>query len=118
MTNQYHNQILIGDTLTLLKKMPDELVDLGITSPPYNKQEKQKGWLVQNVKYDSMSDIQTESDYQQNQIDVLNELYRVSKAGGSFFYNHKTRMESRDDDSPDGMANKNQVVCQTRNHLG
>ncbi len=91
MANPYHNQILIGDTFTELKKLPDELVDLGITSPPYNKQEKQKGWLVQNVKYDAMRDIQTEEDYQQNQIEVLNELYRVTKSGGSFFYNHKTR---------------------------
>ena len=85
MINQYHNQILTGDTLTHLKKIPDEFVDLGVTSPPYNKQEKQKGWLVQNVKYDSMRDIQTENDYQQNQIDVLNELYRATKSGGSFF---------------------------------
>jgi len=28
-------------------------VDLGITSPPYNKKEKNKGWLVNSVKYDA-----------------------------------------------------------------
>src|SRR3989338_3622259 len=87
------NSLLQGDTLEALRKLPDECVDLGITSPPYNKGEKQKGWLVKNVTYDAYSDKKTEEEYQQNQIDVLNEIFRVTKAGGSFFYNHKNRWE-------------------------
>ena len=87
------NKIIQGDTLTVLKKLPDELVDLSITSPPYNKQEKNKGWLVKNVKYDSIKDIKTERDYQENQIAVLDEIYRLTKPGGSFFYNHKVRWD-------------------------
>lgn len=87
------NKIIQGDTLTVLKKLPDAVIDLSITSPPYNKQEKNKGWLVKNVQYDSVKDIKSESDYQQNQIDVLNEIYRLTKPGGSFFYNHKVRWD-------------------------
>ncbi len=68
-------------------------VDLGVTSPPYNKQENKKGWLVKNVKYDKASDKHNELDYQNNQVLVLNELFRITKPGGSFFYNHKTRWE-------------------------
>ena len=87
------NTIIQGDTLMELRKLPSDFIDIGITSPPYNKGEKQKGWLVKNVEYDKASDKKNESDYQQEQIEVLNELYRVIKPGGSFFYNHKTRWE-------------------------
>jgi len=87
------DEILHGNTLDLLKKIVSNYVDLGITSPPYNKQEKHKGWLVKNVQYDAIKDIRTEEDYQEEQINVLNELFRITKEGGSFFYNHKTRWE-------------------------
>ena len=66
---------------------------MGVTSPPYNKQENKKGWLVKNVKYDTARDKLSEKDYQAQQIQILNELYRIIKHGGSFFYNHKIRWE-------------------------
>jgi len=87
------NKIFIGDILKVLKKLPNNLVDVGVTSPPYNKQENKKGWLVKNVKYDIASDKQDEDFYQKNQTEVLNEIYRITKDGGHFFYNHKTRWE-------------------------
>jgi len=49
------------------------------------------GGLVAEVKYKGSSDSLRESDYQAEQIDVLNELYRVTKPGGYIFYNHKLR---------------------------
>jgi modification methylase len=87
------NTIIQGDCLEVLKSIEANSIDLGVTSPPYNKQEKQKGWLVKNVKYNNYKDVKTEEEYQQEQIDVLNEIYRITKAGGSFFYNHKTRWD-------------------------
>jgi site-specific DNA-methyltransferase (adenine-specific) len=42
------------------------------------------------VVYNAVNDKKSEPDYQQEQILVLNELYRIIKPGGSFFYNHKT----------------------------
>lgn len=85
--------VICGDVLDELKKIDSDFVDMGVTSPPYNKQENKKGWLVSNVLYASSSDKKNEVIYQQEQIDVLNELYRVMKPGGSFFYNHKIRWE-------------------------
>jgi modification methylase len=85
--------LICQDVLTALKKIPDNHVDLGVTSPPYNKQENKKGWLVANVKYDTATDKKLETIYQKEQIAVLNELYRLIKPGGSFFYNHKIRWE-------------------------
>ncbi|MDR2860596.1 MAG: site-specific DNA-methyltransferase [Elusimicrobiota bacterium] len=86
-------KIIKGDTLEQLQKLPSNFVDMGVTSPPYNKQENKKGWLVANVKYDTACDKKDEAVYQAEQIKVLNELFRVIKPGGSFFYNHKVRWE-------------------------
>lgn len=90
---KYKNQIVHGDALDVLRQLPAACVDAGVTSPPYNKKEKQKGWLVENVVYDGYRDVLPEADYQQQQVAVLDELYRVTKPGGSFFYNHKIRWE-------------------------
>jgi modification methylase len=91
--NKYINKIIQGDTLTILKTLPDETVDVSVTSPPYNKGENKKGWLVKNVKYSGVTDKLPEDLYQKNQIEVLNEIFRITKSGGSFFYNHKIRWE-------------------------
>jgi site-specific DNA-methyltransferase (adenine-specific) len=93
MIEDYKDKIFCGDALTILKSLPDEIIDLGVTSPPYNKGENKKGWLVANVKYKGFSDKLPEDLYQENQVQVLNEIYRITKPGGSFFYNHKLRWE-------------------------
>ncbi len=90
---EYINKIIQGDALTILTRLPNEIVDVGVTSPPYNKGENKKGWLVTNVKYSGASDNLPENIYQENQVAVLNELFRITKPGGSFFYNHKIRWE-------------------------
>ena len=53
------------------------------SNPHYGAQEKEI--------YDTAVDRKTEAEYQAKQIAVLNELYRVTKPGGSLFYNHKIR---------------------------
>ncbi|MGC8852376.1 MAG: DNA-methyltransferase [Hydrogenobacter sp.] len=87
------NKVICGDVLQVLREIPDNSIDLGITSPPYNKKEKNGGWLVSRVIYKGFKDNMPEEEYQAWQIEVLNELYRVIKEGGSFFYNHKVRYE-------------------------
>jgi len=87
------NKIIQGDALSVLKKLPDGFVDMGVTSPPYNKGENKEGWLVKNVKYLGATDKLPEDKYQEYQITVLNEIFRITKSGGSFFYNHKLRWE-------------------------
>jgi len=91
--DDFINHVVLGDALTVLQRIPSDIVDVGVTSPPYNKGENKKGWLVENVKYNNSTDKLPEPVYQENQISVLNELHRVTKPGGSFFYNHKIRWE-------------------------
>lgn len=75
-----------------MKRIPDEIIDCCVTSPPYNKGEnKNGGRLVDAVKYADYSDSMDESLYQDFQIKVLNEIARILKKDGSVFYNHKNR---------------------------
>jgi site-specific DNA-methyltransferase (adenine-specific) len=83
--------VVIGSALRELRQFPDNCIDVTVTSPPYNKGRNTYGWLVQNNGYSNFNDSMSESDYQDWQIDVLNELHRVTKPGGSLFYNHKIR---------------------------
>lgn len=94
------NQIYNVDCIDGLKQLDDESIDLIITSPPYNKgingkNNKGSKW---NKTIDYNGDINNDSlpeeEYQQWQIDILNECFRVLKKDGSMFYNHKNRIHS------------------------
>ena len=87
------DKVIVGDVLKELQKLPDSCVDVSVTSPPYNKRRKMAGWLVSSEKYFNFDDHMPEEDYQAWQIKVLNALFRVTKPGGSLFYNHKIRWE-------------------------
>jgi modification methylase len=84
-------KILQGDSLTILKTLPDNFCDLVITSPPYNKNywlrnRNQKGKRI--ITYDSFNDSLDPQEYIQQQTDILTQLVRVIKPTGSIFYNH------------------------------
>jgi modification methylase len=84
------NRIYVGDTLKTLQQFPDNLFHVIVLSPPYNK-NKVSGALVWEVKYENYCDSKNELLYQKNQIEVLNELYRVAAPTCHIFYNHKLR---------------------------
>ena len=83
--------IIVGDVLEKLRIIPDDSIDVTVTSPPYNKRNKSQGWLVTNKQYTHFNDDMPEEKYQAWQVKVLNELLRITKPGGSLFYNHKIR---------------------------
>ena len=86
------NKIYNEDCLDTMARMPDNFIDLTVTSPPYNLGAKHHtGSKVFNA-YDSYTDDMPEDKYQEEQIKVLNELFRVTKEGGSLMYNHKNRI--------------------------
>ena len=98
------NKIYCIDVLSGLKMLDDESVDLIITSPPYNlagfrgsivnESSKHNIWH-KNIKYggDANIDNMPEDEYEQWQVDFLNECFRVLKKDGSMFYNHKIRVK-------------------------
>ena len=81
----------------------DNHFDLIITSPPYNKgsakrkPHKTDTWSGGNaaIKYGDYEDNMPEADYQQWQIEFINQCLRILKPSGSFFYNHKNRTKDR-----------------------
>lgn len=93
------NKIYNEDCLETLSRIPDESIDLVVTSPPYNK-----GWYAnknakqsdvwgglngRKIAYDVYSDEMPPEDYEGWQRRILSECMRVLKPTGSIFYNHK-----------------------------
>ena len=73
--------LICGDALQTLQTLPDHSIDLAITSPPYNKGGN-SGRLVAKVEYTDTPDNLPEYEYQQNQIEVIDEMWRVVKPAG------------------------------------
>ena len=77
-----------------MKQIPDESIDLIITSPPYNLGKQHHTGNNRFVAYAEHDDNMPEEEYQKWQIDVLNECFRILKPSGSMWYNHKNRIKN------------------------
>ncbi len=77
------NEIIQGDCVELLEYVPDDSVDLVVTSPPYDNIE---GSGYSKGKKDVLF-LKLYSDFFDN---VLNEIYRVLKPTGQFYLNLKS----------------------------
>jgi site-specific DNA-methyltransferase (adenine-specific) len=94
--------IVEGDALALLSSLPENSVDGTVTSPPYNVNAGGSAPEHPNSSRGSGKDFRGYSDddpdalpewiYQYQQVQVLDELYRVTRPGGSCFYVHRDRM--------------------------
>jgi site-specific DNA-methyltransferase (adenine-specific) len=96
-------ELHLGDCFEIIKQIPDGSVDVVITSPPYNKagyegfirkRNDKDSWKQRNVDYGNnpLNDFMVESDYQEQQIKLLNMLREKLTPDGSIFYNHKIRV--------------------------
>lgn len=104
---QYYNKIITGDSFEILKNLPDDYVDLVVTSPNYNnwrnrrtQAKRSSYWKRTNITYDICTDDDDDHIYEENQIKILNELYRVIKPTGTICYNHKDRIFNFEVKSP------------------
>lgn len=74
------NQTIIGDSLTILKTLPDELVDCVVTSPPY--------FGLRNYEVEGQIGLEkTPEDYVSKLVEIFGELKRVLKSEGTFWLN-------------------------------
>ena len=101
----FNNKIICGDCIEVMKLIPNESIDLVVTSPPYNlsirknpaKTDHWKGkWnksKLQSVGYDNHNDYMPEDKYIAWQKNVLAECFRIIKNDGAIFYNHKWRVQ-------------------------
>ncbi len=88
--DDYINKIICGDCLDVMKGIPDKSVDLVLTSPPYNLGDNHHTGTIRHNPYD---DNLYEHDYQNLQVKLLKECFRVLSEHGSLFYNHKNRIK-------------------------
>lgn len=70
--NEFINKIICGDSREVLKKIDDNIVDIIVTSPPYNF----------NIDYDNINDDVNWEEYFYNLNLIWEECFRVLKHGG------------------------------------
>ena len=98
------NKLIVGDALTLMRQMPDQSIDLVVTSPPYNLKNSTgngmkdgRGGKWKNAElikgYSHHNDCMPHSEYVAWQRECLTEMYRLIKEDGAIFYNHKWRVQ-------------------------
>ena len=83
-------KLINDDCLKVLPTLADNSVDLIITSPPYNLGNNHHTGNKQHRAYD---DNLPEIKYQEQQLQFLNECFKVLKEDGSLIYNHKNRIK-------------------------
>lgn len=87
-----------GDCLELIKELPNDSIDLIVTSPPYNKGYWSSNRNPNNfsffktksrkITYEDFDDDLLPNEYEEQQRNLLKECIRVIKPTGSIFYNH------------------------------
>ena len=102
--NDFLNKIIRGDCIKIMKQIPDESIDLVITSPPYNlknstgngmKDGRGGKWsnaLLMNG-YRDHEDCMPHDEYVEWQKACLKEMFRLIPENGAIFYNHKWRVQ-------------------------
>lgn len=74
---KFENKIICGDSIKILKSIPDNCIDLVFTSPPYNF----------GLEYQSNKDDQYWDHYFKKLFEIFNECIRVLKYGGRIIVN-------------------------------
>lgn len=94
------NKIYNMDCLEGMKLLNDNSIDLIITSPPYNLGKTHHTGNNRFKSYSDYNDDMPEKIYQEWQIEILSECYRVLKPEGSMWYNHKNRIKNGEQITP------------------
>ncbi len=101
---KYINKIICGNAVDVMKEMPDNSIDLIVTSPPYNLKNSTgngmkdgRGGKWKNAAlvkgYANYDDNMPHEKYVRWQRDCLTEMFRLIKEDGAIFYNHKWRVQ-------------------------
>lgn len=98
------NKFLCGDAVTVMSQMPENSVDLVVTSPPYNLKNSTgngmkdgRGGKWKNAAlvkgYSHHDDNMPHEEYVAWQRNCLTEMMSLIKNDGAIFYNHKWRVQ-------------------------
>ena len=102
--DDFIDQIICGDTINIMKQIPDKSIDLVVTSPPYNLKNstgngmkdgrggKWSGAALMNG-YSHYNDNIPHEQYVKWQRECLTQMLRILTEDGAIFYNHKWRVQ-------------------------
>ena len=85
MTLKYLNEIVCGDSLKLIEELPDNSIDLVVTSPPYNLDLGNNKF--HKLRYDVYDDDKPYDEYISGLKDIFAALYKKLKRGGRLCIN-------------------------------
>jgi site-specific DNA-methyltransferase (adenine-specific) len=99
------DKIICGDILKVMKQIPDDAIDLVVTSPPYNlknstgngmKDGRGGKWANAALQkgYSHHHDSMPHEEYVKWQRNCIRQMMRVLKEDGAIFYNHKWRVQN------------------------
>ncbi|GHU65068.1 methyltransferase [Clostridia bacterium] len=99
------NRIVCGDILSVMQTIPDNSVDLVVTSPPYNLKNSTGNGMKdgRGGKWKNAELVKGYADYDDNiphgeyvawQRKCLEQMMRVIPEDGAIFYNHKWRVQN------------------------
>jgi len=102
--DDFINRFICGDSVEIMKQIPDESIDLVVTSPPYNLKNSTgngmkdgRGGKWKNAAlvngYSHHNDNMPHEEYATWQRDCLAEMLRIIPETGAIFYNHKWRVQ-------------------------
>ena len=102
--SDFINKFVCGDCVDVMQQIPDESVDIAVTSPPYNLKNSTgngmkdgRGGKWSNAAlingYSDHADSMPHKEYVAWQRECLSEMFRVIKNDGAIFYNHKWRVQ-------------------------
>jgi len=102
---EFLNKFICGDTVDVMKQIPDSSIDLVVTSPPYNLKNSTGNGMKdgRGGKWSNAALINGYSHYNDNiphdkyakwQRDCLTEMLRIIPENGAIFYNHKWRVQA------------------------
>ena len=77
LPQEYKNIIVTGDSLQILQKLPDNCIDIVVTSPPYNF----------GLEYNKHDDTNKWHEYYDMLFGIFDECIRVVKYGGRIIIN-------------------------------
>ena len=98
------DKFICGNSVDIMRKIPDGAVDLIVTSPPYNLKNSTgngmkdgRGGKWSNAAlingYSHYNDNMLHKEYVQWQRECLYEMLRIIPDNGAIFYNHKWRVQ-------------------------
>jgi site-specific DNA-methyltransferase (adenine-specific) len=102
------NKIYNENCLETMAKMPNNFVDLIVTSPPYNKGYWSSNRNLNNgfktkarrIEYKNYCDNLKPKVYEEWQRKIIKECLRILKPTGSFFYNHQPIQKNHQEINP------------------